>query len=112
MYCAKFQKQISNFTNNNLDIKEMDSFINHAKKCKDCYEELEINYMVNIGLEKIENDETASFDLKGELEKMVEYYENKSDLYYKYNMYKNIIMGVTYVSLFIVILMYVTNLFA
>ena len=69
MYCAKFQKQISSFINNNLDINEMDMFINHARKCRDCYEELEINYMVNIGLEKIEKDESASFDLKGELEK-------------------------------------------
>lgn len=111
MYCAKFQKQISSFINNNLDINEMDMFINHARKCRDCYEELEINYMVNIGLEKIEKDESASFDLKGELEKMVDYYENKSDLFYKYNMYKSIIMGVTYVCLCIVIVMYIANIF-
>ena len=94
MYCAKFQKQISSFINNNLDINEMDMFINHARKCRDCYEELEINYMVNIGLEK-----------------MVDYYENKSDLFYKYNMYKSIIMGVTYVCLCIVIVMYIANIF-
>lgn len=106
MYCTKFQKQIADFIDSSLDIKEMDMFISHARKCRDCYEELEINYMVNVGLEKIESDESASFDLKGELENVMDYFENKSEIYYKYNMYKNIVMSVTYISMILVMFLY------
>lgn len=89
--CEEFQKIISDFISGTVRDEDIDFFVGHAKKCPDCYEELEINYMVNVGLERIEKDSGASFNLKGQLENKLRQLEEKSDRIYKVSVYKKII---------------------
>lgn len=96
MSCTKFQKNMNNFINDKMLMEDIDFFVGHAKNCKECYEELEINYMVNIGLDRIEKDEKASFDLKGELEKKISQCQERSDNFYKFKVYKNIVVFTAY----------------
>ena len=96
MSCRRFQQQINKFTKDEIDPEDLDFFIAHAKKCKDCYEELEINYMLNVGLEMIENDDKASFDLAGQLKKKISQLERKADLRYKFNTCNRIIVCTAY----------------
>ncbi len=99
MSCRRFQQQLNKFIKDEIDPEELDFFISHAKNCKDCYEELEINYMVNVGLEMIENDDKASFDLAGQLKKKLSQLERKADIRYKFNTCNKIIVCTAYVCI-------------
>ena len=89
--CRKFQQMLNDFITVGINDEDIDFFVRHAKNCKDCYEELEINYMLNVGLDRIERDSGASFDLKGQLEKRLKQLEERSDRLYKFNVYKKIV---------------------
>jgi|GEM_PF-1122443 len=72
MNCRKFQNYINSFLNNELlDRDILKEFIIHALSCKECYDELEIYYTLQVGLELAESDASMSFDFKGEIERML-----------------------------------------
>ena len=50
MNCQNAQSMVLNFINNKLDKEETKEFIEHIRSCKDCWEELEIYYVMLIGL--------------------------------------------------------------
>lgn len=87
MKCNVFAKLIPKFIEDSLELEDYDEFINHAKNCKDCKDELEIHYMIAVGLDRIENDSSKSFDIKGELESQLERYEAKADKIFKKQLY-------------------------
>lgn len=105
MSCTRFQQCINKFIKDELDVKDMDFFVGHARKCRECYEELEINYIINVGLERIEKDSKASFDLKGELERKLKQLEEKADAMYKFNVYNKIICITAYICMAAVIIL-------
>lgn len=90
MKCEEFVKLIPDFTDNSLEECYYDGFIKHAKDCPDCRDELEIHYMIRVGLERIENDSTKSFDIRSELQNQLLQYENRADLIFKHNVYRQI----------------------
>ena len=51
MNCQNAQSMVLNFINNKLDKEETKAFIEHVRDCKDCWEELEIYYVMLVGLE-------------------------------------------------------------
>lgn len=105
MSCIRFQQNINKFIRSELDAEDMDFFVGHAKKCRECYDELEINYIINVGLERIEKDSKASFDLKGELERKLKQLEEKADRLYKFNVYNKIVCITAYTCMVAVIIL-------
>ena len=66
MNCKEAEKSIAKFIENSLNDKEMDEFIVHVQECPQCMEELSIQYLVAVGMSRLE--EGGTFDLRGELE--------------------------------------------
>lgn len=93
MKCEEFNRLLPDFIDDTLESEYYDEFISHAKECYDCRDELEIHYMIRVGLERIDDDSGKSFDIRGELENRLTDYENRADMIFKKNLYKNIIIG-------------------
>ncbi len=62
MDCITFSKDISAFLHEQLDDEELNDFLNHQKTCKSCAEELEVNYIVQEGIIRLD-DKNASLNL-------------------------------------------------
>ncbi|MCD8119835.1 MAG: hypothetical protein LUE29_10225 [Lachnospiraceae bacterium] len=72
MNCKDFQFLMKDFLFHNIkDETVLEEALKHVKSCKSCYEELELYYILNIGMEKIERDETNAYDFTGDLDRMI-----------------------------------------
>lgn len=65
MKCKEFEEMIPNFVANNLDYAVTNQFLEHWNSCKLCKEELNIQFLVNEGLVRLEEGE--AFDLQKEM---------------------------------------------
>lgn len=90
MKCDEFTKMIPKFVDDTLEKEYYNEFISHVKECKECKEDLEINYMIQVGLNRIENDATKSFDIIGEMERQLARYEEKAEKMYKRKIYRRV----------------------
>lgn len=78
MECKDFQSKINDFIDGNMDIEHVDEFLEHLHSCNECYEELEIRFLVQTGLDELDNDDISAYDLKGKLNKLIYDYEAES----------------------------------
>lgn len=92
MKCSEFTKNIPDFIDDDLKIEYYDEFVSHARECKDCKEELEIYYMVTVGLNRIEDDTAKSYDIQGELEHQLNRYEDKAEREFKKKIYTQMLI--------------------
>ena len=67
--CKEIQGLIPRYLSGNLSLKEARAFTGHLKKCSDCREEIEISYLVDQGIARVESGETI--DLHADLETML-----------------------------------------
>lgn len=72
MNCQSAQSMVLNFINNKLDKEETKEFIDHVRGCKDCWEELEIYYVMLIGLKQLDEGEEMVADFKEKLQNEVD----------------------------------------
>ena len=72
MNCQKAQSMVLNFINNQLDKEETREFIEHIRGCKDCWEELEIYYVMLIGLKQLDEGGELAADFKKKLQNEVD----------------------------------------
>lgn len=110
MKCEEFNKRIPEFINDTLETKYFDGFIHHSKECRECKDELEIHYMIRVGLDRIEGDSSKSFDIRGELENQLSYYEQKADVIFKKKVYKNFTICLAEICTIILCVMQIINL--
>ena len=68
MTCKEAQNLVMDYINRNLGEKKLESFLKHIRECKECYEELEIYYMIHFAIQRLDSDEHASYDIKHMLE--------------------------------------------
>lgn len=94
MNCQEFQSLIPGFIKDSLSKDYYEGFVHHAKTCTNCFDELEIHYMIQIGLERIESDAINSFDIQGELKNRLSYYEHKADSIFLHDIYKKIVFTI------------------
>lgn len=66
MDCKETQRCISLFLEEKMDIRTEQKFVEHVRSCRECMEELTIEYLFNIAIERLENAEV--FDVEKELE--------------------------------------------
>ena len=70
MNCKEFQRQIPKFLSDELDVTSLEVFLSHIEGCKNCREELTIQFLVDNGIKKLEHGDT--FNLKHELDNMMQ----------------------------------------
>ncbi len=70
MNCKEAEKLIPRFIKNECTLKEEQALLEHIKTCKECKEELTIQFLLEEGLNRLEAGE--SFDLNAELEKRLQ----------------------------------------
>lgn len=66
MKCNEFQRIIPEIINNSVPDDMLEQVINHVESCRDCYDELEIHYVLQYGLD--ESAQKQSFNFIGQLE--------------------------------------------
>lgn len=71
MTCREAEKMVIPYIHDELTIDELDEFLEHVDSCDSCMEELEINYMVDEGLKKLDEDDTT-YDIVGNLMRKME----------------------------------------
>ncbi|MBQ9589981.1 MAG: zf-HC2 domain-containing protein [Butyrivibrio sp.] len=66
MTCKDADKRIQQFLDDDLDNRELADFLNHIESCPECKEELTIQFLVKVGMQRLEDGNT--FNLKKELD--------------------------------------------
>ena len=69
MNCDAAQKLIPEFLDDDLDNQELADFIEHIESCPECKEELTIQFLVKVGMQRLEDGNT--FNLKAELDMLL-----------------------------------------
>lgn len=77
MTCMDAQRAIISFINDELNIKELEEFIDHIKNCYDCYEELEVYYTLLTAMVQLDHDKHLSSNYKLELKKKISNQEER-----------------------------------
>lgn len=75
MDCKEFMKLVPLWLDGRLDGKRGVKFLEHMENCKDCNEELHIQYLVREGTARLENGD--NFNLDRELSDKVALYRKK-----------------------------------
>lgn len=70
MDCREFERVIPDFIARTMDYPALKSFLAHIRQCKDCKEELIIQFLVREGIQRLEDGN--AFDLQAELEQSLE----------------------------------------
>ncbi|MBE5926944.1 MAG: hypothetical protein E7270_08295 [Lachnospiraceae bacterium] len=114
MKCIEFQRLIPDFINDNIlnedKYEYLEGFIEHSKECPECYDELEIHYMIMEGLDKLENDSKTSFNFKEELRMKLNMHEENIYNEFKINVIVGVINVIAQITLFVGIIMYFVRL--
>ena len=69
MDCKRFEALIPEFVHKKLDYSTTKEFLEHIKVCSQCKEELNIQFLVNEGLIRLEDGE--AFDLQREIQELL-----------------------------------------
>ncbi len=96
MICREWQRRIPDFLNGNMPVQEQEKFISHVQECTDCYEELEIMYMLAEGLKELENGTDNSFNFRRMLDKKLKMAQLQCERYQNFMKIKGLIMGIMY----------------
>lgn len=74
MDCRTVQQKIMPYIERKLSDSELEEFLDHVQHCSVCSEELEVYFTIYYALQKLDSDDTDSFDmqeiLKNDMEKM------------------------------------------
>lgn len=71
MTCMEAEKMVIPYINDKLSVTELEDFIEHIETCDNCREELEIHYMVDVGLKKLDEAD-GTYDIVGDLKRKLE----------------------------------------
>ena len=78
MECREFSSYMKDFIFDKLDIETSSKFVDHARKCKSCFEELEVVYSMHRALGDVmgPNGKDDTSDYISELNEIFDYYDN------------------------------------
>lgn len=71
MTCQEAERLVTPYIRDELAGDELEAFLNHIDECPNCREELEIYFMVDVGLRQLDHD-SATYDIAGDLEHKIE----------------------------------------
>ena len=87
MTCMKAQSLITAFINDELDIDELEMFIDHIQSCEECREELEVYYALLTAMKQLDEDKNLSDDFNHELKEKIERSQERI-IHLRYNYYR------------------------
>lgn len=73
MTCQEVQSNVVKYVNNQLDIKTLEAFVEHVEGCADCMEELEVYYILLVGMKRLDQDKNESLNFHSDFLKSLEY---------------------------------------
>lgn len=82
MNCKEFEKLIPLFIDRKMDFRMLKRFGEHMDCCPKCKEELDIQFLVKEGMQRLE--EGDAFDLQNELEQRVAEAKRKVKMNYRF----------------------------
>ena len=97
MTCKEAEQLVQGYISGELEGKQLKKFIEHVQVCHNCFEELEINYMVSEGLQQLETG--ASINLAKEIKNRLIQSERKIRQYNMLRFYYYLLQIATYVIL-------------
>ena len=65
--CKQMEKLIPQFLDDDLDNQDLSDFLDHIDSCPECKEELTIQFLVRVGMQRLEDGNT--FNLVQELDR-------------------------------------------
>ena len=65
MTCVEAEKMVVPYMKDELSPTELEDFLDHIHTCENCREELEIHYMVDVGLKKLDEAD-GTYDIVAE----------------------------------------------
>lgn len=71
MTCQEAERLVTPYIRDELTGDELEGFLAHLEKCRNCQEELEIYFMVDVGLKQLDSGR-GTFDIMGALERKIE----------------------------------------
>lgn len=71
MTCQEAERMVTPYINNELTGVETEAFLGHLESCKQCQEELEIYFMVDVGIKELDED-SGAVDIAGALKEKIE----------------------------------------
>ena len=69
--CQEAEHLVTPYINDELTGDETEAFLAHIESCRNCQEELEIYFMVDVGLKQLDKG-YGTFDIAGALERRIE----------------------------------------
>lgn len=63
MKCADALSKIDDYIANRLSSRELEEFLEHVKSCRECYDELEIHYIISVGTKYLEEEDPKSYNI-------------------------------------------------
>ena len=70
MTCVEAEKMVVPYMKDELSPTELEDFLDHIHTCENCREELEIHYMVDVGLKKLDEAD-GTYDIVRNLKRKV-----------------------------------------
>lgn len=71
MDCREIQSLIVPFIESQLTLEKTRLFLKHIEECEDCREELEVYYILIVGLKQLEKEPEKSMDLHAQFEELL-----------------------------------------
>ena len=72
MKCHDAQRMIQGFIEKRLTDEQLEAFLEHIASCRDCYDELEVYYMITTGLLELDEKHSETLDFKKNLRDFIE----------------------------------------
>ncbi len=72
MKCHDVQRMIQGFIEKRLTDEQLEAFLEHIASCRDCYDELEVYYMITTGLLQLDEKHSETLDFKKNLRDFIE----------------------------------------
>lgn len=102
MTCNEAEKMIPTFLDDALDNRNLGEFIDHMNNCPDCKEELTIQFLIKVGLKRLEDGDT--FNLQGELDGMLSNARHKMRMRHSLQVFADCLQLMVVFAILIVIL--------
>lgn len=96
MVCRDWQRRIPDFLDDQMPVSELEKFIDHVKDCGDCHEELEIMFILSVGLKELEHDTGMSYNFKHMLEDKLKRARYQCERHKSFQKVKRLILGGMY----------------
>lgn len=104
MTCMEAEKMVIPYINDELNPTDLENFLDHVEHCENCREELEIHYLVDEGLKKLDEVD-STYDIVGDLHRKLEGSDRILQKFLAFQVGRYAISTLMSVALFVIFLM-------